>query len=349
MLLYCRPAFYLVDPNIRNTEAGTSDIRGSGPISRNSTIQATRKNWTTRELIRLEYVILYSAAISNFVKNKQGMKTTRRRHHLRVEEIGRCNPTARRHTRKRGKQGPCLPPAIYKKLKEEVQGCAADAENCLVDRATTFSEEEKRKLRSTYLRPRYPTEWRTKPDTWLDDLQIRTVLKQYETAHPWFHFVGVFPIDFSAPDPYLRQKESTALQCLYPEICNLNLKKEYERGVRMLGFVFNLDPHFKNGSHWVAMYVDIRDPARPFVGYFDSYGFKPPRLITRLMKSLRLQAPAARLGYNARRFQYSTTECGVYSIYFLVSMISGIPFQRFCKKRIPDSVMLDVRKVLFTE
>jgi hypothetical protein len=242
-----------------------------------------------------------------------------------------------------------LPTAVYEKLKGEVQGCAEGAENCLVDRAASLSEEEKRQLRSTYLRPRYPAEWKQKPDTWLDDLQIKTVLKQYEAAYPWFHFVGVFPIDFSAPDPYARQQDPALLKCLYPEICNLNLKKEYERGVRMLGFVFNLDPHFKNGSHWVAMFVDIRDPKKPFVGYFDSYGFKPPRLIGRLMKTLRIQAPTARLGYNARRFQYSTTECGVYSIYFLVSMLSGIPFQQFCKRRVPDSVMLELRKVLFTE
>lgn len=275
------------------------------------------------------------------------MKTARRRATLRIEEIGRCNPSASKgKTRKRGR---CLPADVYKKLKKEVTDCAEDAENCLVDRATSLSEEEKRALRTTYLRPKYPAEWKTKPDTWLDDRQIGTVLKQYEAAHPWFHFVGVFPIDFSAPDPYARQQDPDLLKCLYPEICNLNLKELYERGVRMLGFVFNLDPHFKSGSHWVSMYVDIHDPRKPFVGYFDSYGFKPPRLIGRLMKSLRIQAPNARLGYNARRFQYSTTECGVYSIYFLLSMMSGIPFHKFCKKRIPDSVMLELRKSLFTD
>lgn len=242
-----------------------------------------------------------------------------------------------------------MPAEVTKRLKKEVQGCAEGAEHCLVDRATSLSDEERRALRTSYLRPRYPDAWRAKPDAWLDDQQIRTVLKQYEAAHPWFHFVGVFPIDFSAPDPYARQHDPSALKCLYPEICDLNIKKEYERGVRMLGFVFNLDPHFKDGSHWVSMFVDIRDPKKPFVGYFDSYGYRPPRLISRLMKSLRIQAPTARLGYNARRFQYSTTECGVYSIYFLISMMSGIPFHQFCKKRIPDSVMLDLRKALFTE
>ena len=231
----------------------------------------------------------------------------------------------------------------------------------MLDQTNALSDDEKRQLRSTYLRPRYPNEWHQKPNMWLDDMQIKTVLKQYEaataanghlglgsngtTANPWFHFMGVYPIDFSAPDPY----NPGSHKCLYPDVCALNLQREYEKGVRMIGFVFNLDPHFKSGSHWVAMYVDIRDLAHPFVGYFDSYGFQPPHLIRRLMRALRLQVPATRLAYNARRFQYSTTECGIYSIYFLISMVSGISFKRFCKTRISDAKMLELRKALFTE
>jgi hypothetical protein len=30
-------------------------------------------------------------------------------------------------------------------------------------------------------------------------------------------------------------------------------------------------------------------------------------------------------------------------------MISGIPFKRFCKKRVSDATMLELRKALFTE
>jgi hypothetical protein len=262
-----------------------------------------------------------------------------RRSPLSVKEFGKCNPSNQR-------KGSCLPSDVYRRLRKEAgAACRPNQEHCLLDRATSLTDEEKRQLRSTYLRPRYPSEWKQKPDMWLDDLQIKTVLKQYEAAHPWFHFMGVYPIDFSAPDPY----HPGSHKCLHPDVCALNLKQEYEKGVRVIGFVFNLDPHFKSGSHWVSMYVDIRDPTKPFVGYFDSYGFQPPHLVRRLMRALRIQAPGARLAYNARRFQYSTTECGVYSIYFLVSMLSGIPFKRFCKKRISDATMLELRKALFTE
>ena len=201
--------------------------------------------------------------------------------------------------------------------------------------------------RKEYLRPKYPTEWLKKEDTWLDNFQIAEVMKQYEVAYPWFRFMGALPIDFSAPDPYLPDK--TKKQCMHPEICSLDLKQEYAKGIRGIGFVFNLDPHFKGGSHWVGLYININDIQNPVVGYSDSYGFKPPALIARLMKALRLQTPNATLAYNARRFQNSSTECGMYSMYFIICMIAGIPFKQFVKDKVPDRFMLDLRKILFAK
>ena len=40
-------------------------------------------------------------------------------------------------------------------------------------------------------------------------------------------------------------------------------------------YVFNLDPSYKPGSHWVAVYIDRK--GRP--EYFDSFGRPPPRKI----------------------------------------------------------------------
>ena len=40
-------------------------------------------------------------------------------------------------------------------------------------------------------------------------------------------------------------------------------------------YVFNLDPSYKSGVHWVAVYIDRK--GRP--EYFDSFGRPPPREI----------------------------------------------------------------------
>ena len=257
-------------------------------------------------------------------------KTAKRRPDVK---INRCNPK----TRKQDK-GQCLPIRL-----PDVPGCAPEDEHCRLD-AAPLPEVEKRRLRKEYLRPRYPVEWKNDPDMWLSNYDIEAVMKQYQEAEPTFRFVGIFPIDFSAPDPY-RKGET---KCLHPELCELDLKAEHARGIRQLGMVFNLDPHFKGGSHWMALYVCLRSLRRPWAAFFDSYGYQTPPLIARLMRAFRRQLPTMKLMYNARRFQYGGTECGMYSLYFLITMMAGMSFARFCKHAVPDGEMLRLRKILFT-
>lgn len=251
-----------------------------------------------------------------------------------TRRIGRCNPNT---TRKRK----CLPIKLPK-----VKGCAATDEHCRLD-AARIPDEKKRQLRKQYLRPRYPKEWEADPDMWLSNFEIDAVLKQYEEADPSFLYMGTLPIDFSAPDPYKADKQHPT--CLHPEICSLDLMKEHARGKTQIAAVFNLDPHFKSGSHWIALFISTKNLKEPWAAYFDSYGMETPPLIARLMRSFTLQVPNIKLMYNARRFQYSDSECGMYSLYFILKMLSGMPFKRFCKHAVPDGEMLRLRHVLFSK
>ncbi len=192
----------------------------------------------------------------------------------------------------------------------------------------------------TYFRPAMPEEWKSDPDMWLNSDDIGNVMKQYERAYPEFKFLGVVPIDFSAPDPYQPDKK----KCMNDQFCHVDLAEERKKGRKILGAVFNLDPHYKGGSHWVALAIDL---PRNCVYYFDSYGMAPPPQVARFMRYLTLQEPKLNLQSNGRRFQYSDSECGMYSMYFLIRMIAGESFRKFCKKRIADKYMLEFRKVLF--
>jgi len=272
---------------------------------------------------------------------------------LALTDFTKCNPALSKTTLKQNK-GKCIPTNIYKDISKRLHtkddnvfhavGCKDGEEHCLLDKAP-IDDVQKKTLRKQYLRTRRPKSWQNDPDQWLDNYNIMGVMKQYEEAIPWFKFLGVFPIDFSAPDPY--QHEGPP-HCLYKELCTLDLKKEYSKGIRGIGMIFNLDPHFKSGSHWVALYIDLQSIKKPFVGYFDSYGYKTPALIARLMRSFKLQIKTCQLGFNARRFQYGDSECGMFSLYFLICMIRGISFQDFCKDSVNDKFMLDLRNILFT-
>lgn len=204
---------------------------------------------------------------------------------------------------------------------------------------------EKSDLARRFLRPAAPKEWAEDPDLWLDSLNIADVLNQYEDAYPYFEFMGPFPIDFAAPDPYIRGGGVASKKCLMNEICELRVTKAMASGTRAIGIVYNLDPHFKSGSHWVANYIDI--PGHKCY-YFDSYGMEPPPQVAKFMKWLTTQDPKMRLEYNARRLQYKNTECGIYCIYFIIRMLEGDKFTDITRRKPSDSDMLDLRDWLFS-
>lgn len=209
--------------------------------------------------------------------------------------------------------------------------------------ASPLSSEEKTSLAKQYLRPRMPEAWKSDPDQWLDSTNIEAVMKQYEEVRPDFEFMGPFPIDFAAPDPYAQGGGNK--KCLIREICDLNVNQFFKEGKKYVGIVYNLDPHFKGGSHWIASFIDI---PRHKCFYFDSYGMEPPKPISKFMKWLTTQDPQMKLYYNSRRFQFKGSECGVYSLYFIIRMLAGEPFRTFCRRAPRDSAMLDLRDELFS-
>jgi len=189
-----------------------------------------------------------------------------------------------------------------------------------------------------------PKAWKDDPDMWLDSNNIRDVMQQYEEARPDFKFLGPYPIDFAAPDPYTKGSKEKG-QCLISEMCSLDLDKESVKGKDHIGIIFNLDTHDKGGSHWIANYINIPQKS---CYYFDSYGMKPPKQIYKFMQWLGIQEPEIKLGFNGRRFQKRNTECGMYCMYFLDRMLAGEDYLKFCRRAPPDSFMLDMRDWMFS-
>jgi hypothetical protein len=204
-----------------------------------------------------------------------------------------------------------------------------------------LSDQEKADLAQRWLRPAMPADWKEDPDMWLDSNNIRDVMKQYEEARSDFKFLGPYPIDFAARDPYVKGED----KCMIGEMCALDLDAESMKGKKYIGIVYNLDPHYKGGSHWVANFIDI---PRGRCYYFDSYGMKPPKQVYAFMQWLGIQKPEICLGWNGRRFQHSNSECGMYSMYFIDRMLAGESFLKFCRRAPPDRFMLDMRDWMFS-
>lgn len=290
---------------------------------------------------------------------------TRRNHELYPPGPSQCRPRV-------GEDRPpfgCLPGSELKKVHEAVMGGAghqggnrknkdllrmrneiASRLNVSPEEEATFidslpiSSAEKVRLKKEYLRPKQPETWKDDPDMWLDSNNIRDVMTQYEEDRDDFEFLGPFPIDFAAPDPY--KDGDNKDKCLIGEMCSLDIPGLRERGKTKVGIIYNLDPHYKSGSHWVANYIDLN---KNHCYYFDSYGMEAPAQIQKFMQWLTLQEPKMKLAYNARRFQFKGSECGMYSMYFIIRMLMGEQFRPFCRRAPRDGAMLTLRGWLFSK
>ena len=171
---------------------------------------------------------------------------------------------------------------------------------------------------------------------WLSTLDIRKVMIQYEKKFPDFYFIGPVPIDFDD---------------IQTEIADINLVKLKKRGINKIGIVFNLDEHYKVGSHWVALYMEFSNK-RNEINYFDSYGDNPGRRIKKLIKRLADNSKSTldlniRYNVNRTRFQYAHSECGVYSMNFILHLLMGDSFKKTTTHIITDDQINNRRNLFF--
>ena len=189
--------------------------------------------------------------------------------------------------------------------------------------------------------PKQPKEWTKKPNTWLTSVEIEQIMKQYEKKYKNFIFLGPSPIDYDT-----RKLHD---ECVWEEICKFSLLDYKSKGISNIGLIFNLDPHYKDGSHWVAMFINIR---KKEIYYFDSYGDKIPRKLMKFVKEVKTQAQnlgeKCHFKQTTRRHQYLSTECGMYSLYFIIQLLKGKPIE-FFNTRITDKYMRKLRSIYFNK
>ena len=188
--------------------------------------------------------------------------------------------------------------------------------------------------------PKYPKEWKINPYKWLTSVDIQKVMRQWEQSYSCFEFIGPSPIDY---DKHLLFDE-----CVWEELCKFSLLDMKKRGKTKIGIIFNLDPHYKRGSHWVALFINLK---KKEIYFFDSYGEKIPKNIYKFVEIVKKQALSRGENYmfyqGKKRHQYSETECGMYTLYFIIQLLQDRPFSYFENNKIPDKYMKKLRKIYF--
>lgn len=171
--------------------------------------------------------------------------------------------------------------------------------------------------------------------TWLNTTNIDEVIEQYELKYPNFKYLGAVPIDFDKLSAY--------------GIKDLNFAKLVEQGKTKIGIVFNTDPHYKSGQHWISLYADLEKGECYF---FDSYGNPPEKEIQVLMKRIARYIKSTGkepiMDYNKMQHQKGNNACGMYSITFILRMLRGDGFENINKERITDAEVNECRNFHFT-
>ena len=234
------------------------------------------------------------------------------------------------------------PQEIWRTLNKRLVNCAK--EDCWL--STIKDKQLAQELKDVIFAPEHPPEWLKNPNEWLTDLDISNVMKQYEEAYKCFEFIGPSPIDYDTHKLYG--------ECVWEELCHFSLEDQIKNGKMKIGVIFNLDPHNKGGSHWVSLFINIKKKA---IFFFDSAGEQIPSQIMKFVNTVKTQGQQLKTPIHFAfdqnypvEHQYGNTECGIYSLYFIVHMLDDKITGHYLKTHImKDEYMEKFRKVYFND
>jgi hypothetical protein len=230
---------------------------------------------------------------------------------------------------------------IWQQLKD-YYASICNKESCWVRQMTKNTKMEQELLDA--FAPESPKEWKKNPNEWLSSIDILKVMNQYEKKYKCFDFLGPSPIDYDTHKLYG--------ECVWEELCHFNLEEQIKKGHTKFGVIFNLDPHYKGGSHWVSLFINVK---KKTIFYFDSAGEPIPAQIKKFVDTVTEQ------GHNLKdpidfkfdennpvEHQYGNTECGIYSIFFVVHMLEDKITGHYLKSHVlKDEYMQQFRHVFY--
>tara|TARA_B100000405_G_scaffold302490_1_gene265918 strand:+ start:48 stop:869 length:822 start_codon:yes stop_codon:yes gene_type:complete len=226
---------------------------------------------------------------------------------------------------------------LWKSIRDKMK-YSCDDEKCWANGDNSLLER---------FRPSKPEEWKLNPRTWLTNFDINHVMKQYEKKFKTFKFVGVFPNNYD--DKIFMNV------CVSEELCNLNISDMINKGKYQLGIVFNTDPHWSSGAHWVAVYIGIsvKYPKKFGFFYYDSNAEKPSTYVYKLYEEVKKQMSKVTkkdfdLYINDRRHQFKNTECGMFSMHFIIQMLDRKrDFKSIINDKLYDDKVFKLRNIYY--
>jgi hypothetical protein len=217
-------------------------------------------------------------------------------------------------------------------------------ESCWVRQMTKGTKMEAELLES--FSPTSPIEWKKNPNEWLSSIDIIEVMNQYEKTYKCFDFLGPSPIDYDTHKLYG--------ECVWEELCHFSLAEQIKNGKTKIGIIFNTDTHDRSGEHWISLFINIKNAT---IFFFDSAGNKASSQIMKFVNMVVEQGRNLPTPIDFKfdqnypvEHQYKNTECGVYSIFFIIHMLEDKITGHYLKThKLKDEYMQQFRKVYYND
>lgn len=150
---------------------------------------------------------------------------------------------------------------------------------------------------------------------------IDYVMKKYQKIYNDFYYLGTMSSDFD-------------VQSVIQKIIKSSKKR--------IAMIMNTDPSYKPGQHWIAIFFE-KNKKELKIDYYDSFGINMVKQLKPFIQELQKHFEID-LTINQKRQQYSKTECGVYSIYFILSKLENKTMKQIVKHNISENQILKIRK-----
>lgn len=186
----------------------------------------------------------------------------------------------------------------------------------------------------------------------LSNYDIDQILEQWTIAFPDF-----WAYNFNMLDYTQHSFRNGRVQSEPDTLATVNIVDLFKK-YKCCGCVINSDIYSGAGKHWMALFADNRTE-NPTVEFFNSSGRSPaPEWLSWLNRAARAidevnktnkntTKNKAQIKYGNMVQQYSMTECGLYSLFYIWGRLNGIPPEYFMTKSIRDELMFEFRAHLY--
>lgn len=192
-------------------------------------------------------------------------------------------------------------------------------------------------------------------DGYFSNFVTDNTLKMYSEYDSNFYEISAQLMDFPSPT----QQFSPLLRDAFIEGTDSYILDRVKSGdITTIGIVLNTlksTGNLRAVGHWVSMFIDFRSEPGT-IEYFNSSGRAPIPEVDEWMKKTaddltkKLGKKIIPVHTSSIVHQKSDTECGAYSLYYILARLLGYGYKQFRKNRISDESVMQFRsKILIDE